>query len=267
MPEVIYIRRREFGRVQAYDPSGFEPSPGEVWIVESERGVDYGSVVNRLPEPVSEGNYRLIRKASPEDLAVIAANRVSARDTFRVCQEKISAQNLEMKLVAVEYSFDRSRLLFYFTSEGRIDFRELVRDLAGIFRTRIEMRQIGVRDEARMMGGIGPCGREICCAGFLHEFDPINIRMAKSQRLSLDPEKISGICGRLFCCLKYEDAFYQSCRKLFPKEGTVVETEQGEGKVVDWNCVRSSVTVALDDGRKLTFPVEKVKRAQAADDR
>jgi len=254
-----YIKRREYGRIQLYRSGGEKALPGEIWIVQSERGIDYGRVVNRIRNLREEPSPRsLIRRATEEDLLVIEKNAADAKDTFRICQEKIEAKELEMKLVRVEYSFDRSRLLFYFTAEGRIDFRELVKELAGIFKTRIEMRQIGVRDEARMMGGVGPCGRVLCCTGFLQDFEPINIRMAKNQRLSLDPDKISGVCGRLFCCLKYEDEFYQACRRHLPKEGAEVKTEGGRGKVVDFNCIRSSVTVEFEDGRRSVYPADQV---------
>ncbi|HOO76265.1 MAG TPA: stage 0 sporulation family protein [bacterium] len=258
--QVVYIRKREFGRVQPCDPGDHSVLPGEYWVVEGERGMDFGQVVKRPGHTSSgrEGLKKLIRKLSPDDLRQIEQNEADARETFRVCQEKIQEKALEMKLVRVEYSFDRSRLLFYFTADGRIDFRELVKELAGIFKTRIELRQIGVRDEARMMGGIGPCGRELCCRSFLSEFEPINIRMAKTQRLPLDPDKISGVCGRLFCCLRYEEGFYRSCRKVFPKEGTVVKTRQGEGKIVDFNCIRGTVTVETDDGRKFSVPREEL---------
>ncbi len=263
MPETVYIKRREYGHIQKYDPGEHEVGDGKIWIVESERGIDYGRMAN--PRDNIRDNpviRQLIREATSSDLETIAKNRTDAREACRVCQEKIAEKELEMKLVVVEYSFDRSRLLFYFTAEGRIDFRELVKELAGIFKTRIEMRQIGVRDEARMLGGIGPCGRVLCCTGFLRDFEPINIRMAKIQRLPLDPEKISGVCGRLFCCLRYEVGFYQSCRKRFPKEGTQVAAAKGQGKVIDFNCIKDEVTIETEDGRKLVVPLAEVKRVE-----
>ena len=209
MYRLVLLRRRENGRMHNYALGDLVIAAGDYCVIEAERGLDYGLVLSEpelyQEEEIEHQLRRTLRKASPQDLEQIEANRVSAREAFQVCQEKIAEKTLPMKLVKVEYSFDRSRLLFYFTAEGRIDFRELVKDLAGVFKTRIEMRQIGVRDEAKMLGGIGPCGRQLCCASFIHSFEPVNIRMAKIQRLPLDPDKISGVCGRLFCCLRYEE--------------------------------------------------------------
>lgn len=262
MYRVIQIRKRENGRVLCYDVGDLRVELGDYCILEAERGVDYGQVFSEsLTEEgrVEEPFRKVIRKVTPEDLQQIESNRKEAENTFGVCQRKIEEKNMSMKLVSAEYSFDKSRLLFYFTADGRVDFRELVKDLAGIFKTRIELRQIGVRDEARMMGGVGPCGRLLCCASFLHDFEPINIRMAKTQRQPLDPEKISGVCGRLLCCLKYEDEFYRAVSRKFPKDGQTVMTPRGEGKVVDANYIKGTVVIELEDDRKQEFSCREIE--------
>lgn len=264
MDKLVLLKRRENGRLHHYRLGDLRISPGDYCVIEAERGLDYGQVISEpelSPEEEREHHlHRVVRKATPGDMEQIVANRDSARESFQVCQKKIVEKQLPMKLVQVEYSFDRSRLLFYFTAEGRIDFRELVKDLAGIFKTRIEMRQIGVRDEAKMLGGIGPCGRELCCAAFIRTFEPVNIRMAKIQRLPLDPDKISGVCGRLFCCLRYEEEFYCRAARKFPRDGTEVATPQGEGKVIDLNFLGQTVSVEMKDDRKLTFPLSEIKK-------
>jgi len=263
MKRIVQLRRREKGGEHFYLVGDLALKTGDYCILEGERGEDYGQVLYEpefLPaDEMDESIGRIIRKVTPEDEKKIAANRKSAEEAFGTCQKKIDEKELPMKLVAVEYSFDRSRMLFYFTAAGRVDFRELVKELAGIFKTRIELRQIGVRDETRMMGGIGICGRPLCCSGFLHNFEPINIRMAKNQRLPLDPDKISGACGRLLCCLKYEDDFYRETGKKMPKEGTAVITPQGEGKVVGLHFLQDKVMVELEDESTLTFSRMEVK--------
>ena len=262
MLKIVQIRRRENGRVHYYALGELALAQGDCCIVETERGIDYGEVVsepeNLFEEKMEQPPLKILRPVTEEDRTRIAANQKEAEAAFEICQRKIEERKLPMKLVGVEYSFDRSRLLFYFTADGRVDFRELVKDLAGIFKTRIELRQIGVRDEARMMDGVGPCGRRLCCAAFLRDFEPINIRMAKLQRLPLDPEKISGVCGRLFCCLRYEEEFYRSVGREFPKDGVAVNTPQGPGKVMEVNFFRRTVLVELEDERKLEFKVKDV---------
>lgn len=212
---VVGIRFRPAGKIYYFTPGGLELEQGDEVIVETARGIEFGKVVigprqvllSETVAPLRE----VIRKATDEDRVRLAENRERAREAFGICQAKIAEHNLPMKLIDVEFTFDVGKILFYFTAEGRVDFRELVKDLAAIFRTRIELRQIGVRDEAKLLGGLGPCGRELCCATFLGDFEPVSIKMAKGQNLSLNPTKISGICGRLMCCLKYEDSDYRSC--------------------------------------------------------
>ncbi len=263
MKRTAYIKKGALERLFRYEFEGFELKPGETCILKSGREIDHGKVVAVLPGPpednAGEIAGRILRPAGPDDLKQIETNRNDSREAFAVCRRLIEEKGLAMKLVSGEYSFDRSRLLFTFTSEGRIDFRELVRDLARIFKTRIELRQIGVRDEAKIKGGVGPCGYALCCATFLSNFEPINIRVAKQQRLSLDPDKISGMCGRLLCCLKYEEQFYRCAVRSFPRDGAIVKTPEGEGKVVDLNYIRRTVTVEFDDERMLEFPLEDLK--------
>lgn len=262
MYKLIQIRKREDGRVQYFNCGELQLEIGDYCIMEADRGIDYGQVFSEpelfLEDDMEQAPKRVIRKVTAGDQREIESNQSDAQAAFEVCQKKIEEKKLPMKLVEAEYSFDKSRLLFYFTSEGRVDFRELVKELAGIFKTRIEMRQIGVRDEAKMMGGVGLCGRPLCCASFLHDFEPINIRMAKMQRLPLDPDKISGVCGRLLCCLKYEDVFYRSAARMFPQDGEMVVTPRGEGKVVDLNLLKGTVVVEMEDDRKLEFPLKEI---------
>jgi cell fate regulator YaaT (PSP1 superfamily) len=228
-------------------------------IVEVDKKLDYGQVVSEL-ETVLEANAdreqmrKIIRVASDSDMKKIEENRKDAREVFNVCAQKISEKKLSMKLIDAEYSFDRSRLIFYFTSEGRIDFRDLVKELADRFKARIELRQIGVRDEARMLGGLGCCGRGLCCASFLQDFEPVTIKMAKEQNLPLNPNKISGVCGRLMCCLSYEYETYKELLKDLPKEGDLISTKEGKGKVVGINAIKKSVTIELEEGRRMEIP-------------
>lgn len=205
---VVGVRFKKAGKTYYFDPGDLELTQGSNVIVETARGVEFGEVVlppREVPdEEVLAPLKPVIRAATPEDQEQVKENKAKEKEAFKICQAKIAAHGLPMKLVDVEYTFDRSKIIFYFTAEGRVDFRELVRDLAGVFRTRIELRQIGVRDEAKLLGGLGPCGRACCCSSFLGEFQPVSIRMAKEQNLSLNPTKISGLCGRLMCCLKFE---------------------------------------------------------------
>ncbi|MFQ5799491.1 MAG: stage 0 sporulation family protein, partial [Bacteroidota bacterium] len=231
-------------------------------IVQSDRGQEYGQVVSEL-EHVPEENFEqplkmVLRKITINDRYQINKNIRDAEEARKTCLEKIREHNLPMKLVDVEYSFDRTKIIFYFTSDGRVDFRDLVKDLARRFKARIELRQIGVRDEARIVGGMGSCGRRLCCATFLKNFEPINIRMAKDQRLSLNPNKISGICGRLLCCLRFEHFCYvEMCRNL-PRVGTMVSTPWGEGKVIDQEILKRHVKVLLQDGAEVKLAAKDV---------
>ncbi len=212
---VVGVRFRKAGKIYYFKPGSVELQKGDDVIVETARGIEFGTVVvgpRLVPLQETVAPLReVIRKATPEDRVRMEENRERAREAFKICEQKIAEHGLPMKLIDVEFTFDVGKILFYFTAEGRVDFRELVKDLAAIFKTRIELRQIGVRDEAKLLGGLGPCGRELCCSTFLGDFEPVSIRMAKGQNLSLNPTKISGICGRLMCCLKYEEDAYRSC--------------------------------------------------------
>lgn len=233
-----------------FDPGDTHPQIGERVIVETARGVECGEVTMENRE-VSDENIvqplkKLIRIATKDDLSRVEENRKREKSAFDICCKKIAAHKLEMKLVDVEYTFDNSKILFYFTADGRVDFRELVKDLASVFRTRIELRQIGVRDESKMLGGIGICGRPFCCSTFLGGFQPVSIKMAKEQGLSLNPVKISGACGRLMCCLKYEQEAYQDLLRSTPKVNAVVMTPDGKGTVIDQNILTGMLTIQLD---------------------
>lgn len=251
MTEVIGVRFKTVGKIYYFDPSGIEIKKGQKVIVETSRGVECGEVAlisTNIKE--SEIVYPLkpiIRVANDEDLSKIEANRKMEAEAFKICAEKIREHKLDMKLVNVEYTFDNSKILFYFTSDGRVDFRNLVKDLASVFRTRIELRQIGVRDESKHLGGLGICGRPFCCASFLGDFQPVSIKMAKEQGLSLNPTKISGTCGRLMCCLKYEQNIYEELLKHTPKVGSQVQTPDGAGTIIDMNLLTSKVTVKLNE--------------------
>ena len=250
MAEVVGIRFKEVGKVYYFDPDSMKFKKGDKAIVETARGVECGEVAmeNReVPEEeIVKPLKRIIRAATEADLKIVAENREKEKKAFDICEQKIRAHKLEMKLVDVEYTFDNSKILFYFTADGRVDFRELVKDLAGVFRTRIELRQIGVRDESKMIGGFGICGRPFCCSSFLGDFQPVSIKMAKEQGLSLNPTKISGTCGRLMCCLKYEQEAYEHLLRHTPKIGAIVETREGRGTVLDNNLLTGMLTIRLD---------------------
>lgn len=250
MAEVIGVRFKNTGKVYYFDPEQEKVQKGEMVIVETARGVECGETAmeNRevSDEAIVQPLRKVIRKATKEDLKRVAENRKKEKTAFSACEKKIVEHGLEMKLVDVEYTFDNGKILFYFTADGRVDFRELVKDLAGMFRTRIELRQIGVRDEAKMLGGIGICGRPFCCGSFLGGFQPVSIKMAKEQGLSLNPVKISGTCGRLMCCLRYEEEAYENLVKTVPKNGAFVETPAGYGNVTQVNLLRRTVKVKLD---------------------
>jgi cell fate regulator YaaT (PSP1 superfamily) len=266
MIKVVQVRIREAGKVQYFRVADLALQEGEYCIIQSERGQEYGLVVSE-PEHVPEENFEpsqgaelkmVLRKITINDRYQINKNIRDAEQARIVCLDKIRQHKLPMKLVDVEYSFDRSKILFYFTSDGRVDFRDLVKDLARHFKSRIELRQIGVRDEAKMVGGLGSCGKPLCCTTFLKNFEPIGIRMAKDQRLSLNPSKISGICGRLLCCLRFEHDSYVEMARSLPRVGAFVSTQQGEGKVVDREVMKQQVNVLLEDGREVKFPVKDV---------
>lgn len=249
MAEVIGVRFKEVGKIYYFDPDGQELKKGDRVIVETVRGVECGEVAleNReiSDEEIVKPLKKLIRKADEKDLRALEENKKKEKNAFGICQKKIADHKLDMKLVDVEYTFDGGKVLFYFTADGRVDFRELVKDLAGVFRTRIELRQIGVRDESKMIGGLGICGRPFCCRSFLGDFQPVSIKMAKEQGLSLNPTKISGTCGRLMCCLKYEQNAYEYLLKITPKPGAIVETAEGAGTVVDFSLLTGTLKVKL----------------------
>ncbi|KFZ42003.1 stage 0 sporulation protein [Anoxybacillus flavithermus] len=249
MYEVVGVRFKKAGKIYYFDPGDLPISNGDYVIVETVRGIEFGKVVVAKKQ-VDEKDIvlplkKVIRLADPKDKLVVEENKKAAEEAYDICLKKVEEHGLEMKLVDVEYTFDRNKIIFYFTADGRVDFRELVKDLAAIFRTRIELRQIGVRDEAKMLGGIGPCGRMLCCSTFLGDFDPVSIKMAKDQNLSLNPTKISGLCGRLMCCLKYENDEYETAKEQLPDLGEMIETPLGLGKVVGLNILERVLQVEL----------------------
>ncbi len=266
MAEVIGVRFKNTGKVYYFDPSGEKLLKGEKVIVETTRGVECGEVAMENREvndsSIVQPLRKMVRRAAKDDLNRVEENHRKEKSAFRACEKKIAERGLEMKLVDVEYTFDNSKILFYFTADGRVDFRELVKDLAGMFRTRIELRQIGVRDEAKMLGGMGICGRPFCCGSFLGGFQPVSIKMAKEQGLSLNPVKISGACGRLMCCLKYEQEAYQDLLRTTPKVGALVSTPEGKGVVIEQNLLTRRLTVRLDkdpEAAPKVFVVSDVK--------
>jgi cell fate regulator YaaT (PSP1 superfamily) len=246
---VIGVRFKDVGKVYYFDPGDAQIQMGDGVIVETIRGIEFGEVVLSPREVTDEKIIKplktIIKKADEKDLEKLKANKQKEKEAFDVCQEKIQKHDMQMKLINVEYTFDGNKIIFYFTADGRVDFRELVKDLASIFKTRIELRQIGVRDEAKMLGGLGPCGRPCCCSQFLGDFQPVSIRMAKEQNLSLSPTKISGLCGRLMCCLNYENDHYKALRKLLPKVGSTIKTEDGDAQVVEANAITEMVTAKI----------------------
>lgn len=254
MVEVVGIRFKKVGKIYYFDGDGAQYEVGEHVIVETSRGIEYGTVAipkkDIKQEDIVSPLKKVIRKATAEDDEQVKKNIVKQLDAFNVCNEKIKKHKLDMKLVDVEYTFDNNKVLFYFTADGRIDFRELVRDLASVFKTRIELRQIGVRDEAKMIGGLGICGRPFCCSTYLGEFDPVSIKMAKEQNLSLNPTKISGTCGRLMCCLKNEQAAYEDLIRKTPSVGSLVKTPDGRGVVNSVSILKGIVSVAIENGNE-----------------
>ena len=250
MATIIGVRFKNAGKVYYFDPGEHAMEKGSQVVVETARGVECGEVVIPNKEVAEETIIKplkpVLRPATQEDIRRSKENAEKEKRAFKLCQEKIAAHKLDMKLVDVEYTFDNSKILFYFTADGRGDFRELVKDLASVFRTRIELRQIGVRDEAKMLGGLGICGRPFCCSQFLGDFQPVSIKMAKEQGLSLNPTKISGCCGRLMCCLKYEQDTYEELLRSTPKVGAIVTSKEGKGTVLEANLLTGAIKVRLD---------------------
>lgn len=251
MVKIIGVRFRQAGKVYYFDPAGLDIKQGENVIVETARGVEYGHVVTgckEIPdEKIIQPLKEVIRLATAEDDAIEKKNKEKEKEAFQICLEKISKHGLEMKLIDCEYTFDNNKVLFYFTADGRIDFRELVKDLASVFKTRIELRQIGVRDETKIIGGIGICGRSMCCHTYLTDFAPVSIKMAKEQNLSLNPTKISGVCGRLMCCLKNEEEAYEYLNSKLPNVGDYVTTNDGlKGEVSSVNVLKQLVKVIVN---------------------
>ncbi|MBL4930681.1 MULTISPECIES: PSP1 domain-containing protein [Clostridium] len=254
MIKVVGIRFKKAGKIYYFDPIDTGAKKGDYVIVETARGIEFGECVIGEKE-ISEEEIisplkTVLRVANQEDKDKHKENKDKEKDAFEICLKKIEEHQLNMKLIDVEYTFDNNKVIFYFTADGRVDFRELVKDLATIFKTRIELRQIGVRDEAKMLGGLGPCGRQLCCSSFLGDFASVSIKMAKEQNLSLNPTKISGICGRLMCCLNYEQSTYEDIRKRLPRVGSVVSTDDGKGEVVGNNTVKEIVKVRMPFGEE-----------------
>ena len=257
MANIVGVRFKDAGKVYYFDPVDFEVKKGNYVIVETARGIEIGKVVfdkrSVSDESIVKPLKSIIRIADKHYMEIKASNEVKQKEAFNTCLEKIKKHGLEMKLVEVEYTFDASKILFYFTADGRIDFRDLVKDLANIFRTRIELRQIGVRDETKSLGTYGICGQQVCCSSFLGEFEPVSINMAKKQGLSLNPSKISGSCGRLMCCLKYEQSTYDELLAITPRQGALVETEAGAGTVEYVNILTGNMKVKIENERETVY--------------
>jgi len=252
---VVGVRFKKAGKIYYFDPGDLSIEKNQFVIVETARGIEYGKVViaNKVvgEEDIVLPLKKVLRLADEKDRFQVNENKKAAKEAFDICAEKIIEHELEMKLVDVEYTFDRNKVIFYFTADGRVDFRDLVKDLAAIFKTRIELRQICVRDEAKMLGGIGPCGRMLCCSTFLGDFEPVSIKMAKDQNLSLNPTKISGLCGRLMCCLKYENDEYEEAKEQLPDLGEMIYTSLGQGKVVGLNLMERIIQIELEEQKKV----------------
>ena len=265
MPNVVNVRFRNRGKSYYFDPGELTVQTGDSLVVETSKGLELGECVEGCHEVPEEGVVQplksVVRIATEEDLRIAESNRRKEKSAFGLCEERIKAHGLDMKLVDVEYSFEGNKILFFFTSDGRVDFRELVKDLASLFHTRIELRQIGVWDGAKLLGGLGICGRPFCCSTFLEEFQPVSIRMAKTQNLSLNPTKISGTCGRLMCCLKYEQDAYEHLIKTMPKVDAPVDTPKGKGNVAEVNLLRRTVKVRLADSADTglqSYPLDRL---------
>ena len=272
MIEIVGIRFKQAGKIYHFDPDGLQLDASHFVIVETVRGIEFGKVELKnhsiKKDELNIPLKKVLRIATKEDIAQKEKNTGKEKEAFGICLKKIKAHQLAMKLIDVELTFDLNKIIFYFTADGRIDFRELVKELASIFRTRIELRQIGVRDEAKMLSGIGICGKTLCCATFLGEFQPVSIKMAKDQNLSLNPTKISGICGRLMCCLKYEEETYEYLNKKLPREGDYISTPDGEGEVLSVNVLRQLVRVAVrkkssDDTKVSYYPIADIRVIKA----
>lgn len=266
MSNVVGVRFKPVGKIYYFNPLNLNLKKGQHVIVETARGIEMGTVAMGVcdisDDDITKPLRDIIRIATQEDIKKCEKNKEKEKEAFKICSEKIKKHNLDMKLTEVEYTFDESKLLFYFTADGRVDFRELVKDLATVFKTRIELRQIGVRDETKTIGSIGICGRSVCCSQFLGEFEPVSIKMAKEQGLSLNPTKISGACGRLMCCLKYEQSTYEELLKVTPKQGSVVQTPMGKGTVEYVSLLQGTLLVKIEDDKEKalqTFKAEEVK--------
>ena len=266
MAQIVGIRFKSVGKIYYFNPAKFELKKGMSVIVETARGLEIGEVVvcpHEVPDKdITKPLKGILRIANDEDFKRREENKKNEARAFEICVEKIKQHNLEMKLVEVEYTFDASKILFYFTADGRVDFRDLVKDLANVFRTRIELRQIGVRDQSKTIGSIGVCGRSLCCSQFLGEFEPVSIKMAKEQGLSLNPSKISGACGRLMCCLKYEQSTYEELLKITPRQGALVDTPEGKGIVEYVNILKGLLKVKIESEKESAlheFKVDEVK--------
>lgn len=254
MIKVVGVRFKKAGKIYYFDPADMNIQKDTYVVVETASGIEFGECVIGIKE-INENDIvsplkSVLRIATNEDIEKHFKNKDKEKDAFDICLKKIQEHGLTMKLIDVEYTFDNNKVIFYFTADGRVDFRDLVKDLATIFKTRIELRQIGVRDEAKMLGGLGPCGRPMCCSSFLGDFASVSIKMAKEQNLSLNPTKISGICGRLMCCLNYEQSTYEDIRKRMPKVGSIVKTSEGTGEVFSNNIVKESIKVKLKKGEE-----------------
>lgn len=249
MVTIVGVRFKKAGKIYYFDPDELDMKIGDSVIVETARGLEFGNIIIGPREVTDESIVsplkKVMRVATEEDIEKDRENKKNQTEAYSICLEKITKHNLPMKLIDVEYTFDNCKIIFYFVADGRIDFRELVKDLASIFRTRIELRQIGVRDESKIVGGLGPCGRTMCCSNFLGDFEPVSIKMAKEQNLSLNPTKISGVCGRLMCCLNYEQETYVDIRKRMPKPISIVETPDGVGEVVENNVLKETLRVKI----------------------
>ncbi len=266
MIKVVGVRFKKAGKIYYFDPADMNIQKDTYVVVETARGIEFGECVIGIKE-ISEKDIvaplkSVLRIATEEDINKHFKNKDKEKDAFDICLKKIQEHELTMKLIDVEYTFDNNKVIFYFTADGRVDFRELVKDLATIFKTRIELRQIGVRDEAKMLGGLGPCGRPMCCSTFLGDFASVSIKMAKEQNLSLNPTKISGICGRLMCCLNYEQSTYEDIRKRMPKVGSIVKTSEGTGEVFSNNTVKESVKVKLRKGEEEILEEFKIENVE-----
>ncbi len=266
MSRVVGIRFHGNGKAYHFDPGSYTLRQGDLVIVETSQGVEIGQVVEEaidIPDHQLKAPLKgILRLASEKDRAIKAENEQKEQEAFAICLTKIQKRKLPMNLVRAEYAFDGRKVTFYFTADGRVDFRELVKDLAAAFRMRIELRQIGVRDEARMIGGLGVCGRELCCCSFLNDFVPVSIKMAKERGFSMNPSKISGTCGRLMCCFKYEQEAYEDAHRRLPRQGDTVMTEQGQGVVAGVHLLKETLTVRLDLGSEtdlLTVPADEVE--------